>query len=84
MTNQENEEVIRCRTCYIALTGGSPTPLHCPLAVYAISSLDTGSPLSYRTQNMQPRRDTPGIFCVTARAKTALKTYCLRTESIGQ
>ena len=32
MTNQENEEVIRCRTCYIALTGGSPTPLHCPLS----------------------------------------------------
>ena len=31
MTNQENEEVIRCRTCYIALTGGSPTPPHCPL-----------------------------------------------------
>ena len=37
MTNQENEEVIRCRTCYIALTGGSPTPPHCPLVVFHLS-----------------------------------------------
>ena len=29
-------------------------------AVYAISSLDTGSSLRHRTQNMQLRRDTPG------------------------
>ena len=28
-------------------------------AVYAISSPDTGSPLRYRTQSTQPRRDTP-------------------------
>ncbi len=29
-------------------------------AVHAISSLDTGSPLRHRTQNMQRRRDAPG------------------------
>ena len=50
---------------FISLNAGSPlrhgtqTAVY---AVYAISSLDTGSPLSYRTQNMQPPRDTPWDF----------------------
>ncbi len=45
-------------------------------AVYAISSLDTGSPLKHRTQNMQLRRDTPG----SCRARSpALHVCCLLT-----
>ena len=47
-------------TCLCCHAVSRPARSSLVYAVYAISSLDTGSPLSYRTQNMQPRRDTPG------------------------
>ena len=49
-----------CRTSSIVVWACFGGIFFTVYAVYAISSLDTGSPLRHRTQNMQRRRDTPG------------------------